>query len=290
MDIKDTFKRLKKAPEAVEKKETILIVDDLPGVRDELKRAAVRHFPEIEVVVAESGQEALDYLRKKNGNVAYVSLDVIMPGMNGFETYELIHKEFPELLAGFCTAFHGQKKTLEDVAQIHGFFGYIVKGPGEDFLQDFYEIISKALIIKGQVNFEQNYKGKVSSREKSIDDLLLIETVVGERAVARPFDKYDTTLVKAFADDKKVIGAFVDAEEWMVDIAIEEANKAAGYWCDSKKISKETHHKLMERMGDILRENRVKVGGKITDFDKIICDSNLAAYSHQGLRSTKSGR
>jgi CheY-like chemotaxis protein len=280
MDVKDRFRKLRKGAEPAEKRERVLVVDDLPGVRQELQRLVERYFPNVEVLAAENGMEAIDIIRNKKGDFAYVSLDVIMPGMNGFEVYEIIHRDYPELLAGFCTAFHGQKKTLEDVAKIHGFFGYVVKGPDEDFMADFREIISRALGMKEQLNFDREFKERVRSGRQSLEDLLLVDTLVGERVVARPFDhnNYNVTLVKAFSDTKKTIGAFVDAEDWMVDLAVEEANKAASYWCDETKIIRETHLKLMGRLGDILQKNSVRVGGKVIDLDDIMCHSNLAAY------------
>lgn len=261
------------------KKEKILIVDDQRGIREELKRT-LDEYPEFEVLTAESGEEALDIIKKYEGNLAYVSLDVIMDGITGFETYDLIHKEYPELLAGFCTAFPGQKKTLDDVAAIHGFFGYNIKSGDRTFFEDFRKIVGKAVSIKKQANFEREYKNNVESGKQSLDDLLLIETIIGGKVAAKPFSNNysDTTLVKDFTNSKKVIGAFVDASDEMVDSAIAHSRKAAAYWSDVNKINDKTYHKLMQRFGDILKENRVLIDGKVVDFDLSICRSNQAAY------------
>ena len=118
-DISSRFKTLRSGISRTEKetkgeKERVLIVDDLEGIREELKRILDKDS-NLEVLTAESGEEALDIIRQCKGDFAYVNLDVIMPGINGFETYEQMHREFPSLLAGFCTAYHGQRKTLEDV-------------------------------------------------------------------------------------------------------------------------------------------------------------------------------
>lgn len=283
-DLSTRFKKLRSGTgeiqrESQKKKERVLIVDDLHGIREELKRILDKD-PNMEVLTAQSGEEALEVIRNNSGDFAYVSLDVIMPGINGFETYERIHKEFPSLLAGFCTAYHGQKKTLEDVAAIHGFFGYNVKSGEDSFFEDFKSIVGKAVGIKIQANFENEFKNKIKEGAQSNNDLLLIDTIIDGKVAAKPFNNgyENTTLVKDFTNRKRVIGAFVDAGDEMVDEAIASARKASIYWSDPNKITNTTFQKLMQRFGNILENNKVIVDGKEIDFDPAICRSNQAAY------------
>jgi len=65
---------------------TILVVDDLPANRDLMSRRLERSG--FRVVCAASGPEALDVLRR--GPVDLVLLDIMMPGMTGFEVLKTV--------------------------------------------------------------------------------------------------------------------------------------------------------------------------------------------------------
>lgn len=81
----------------------ILIVDD--SLKDvELAKAALADNKLLtEVVVAEDGVEAMDYLHKRGmfaheiGNPDFIMLDIKMPKMNGIEVLKLIRSE-PQLM------------------------------------------------------------------------------------------------------------------------------------------------------------------------------------------------
>ncbi len=69
--------------------ERILVVDDDPDVLGTLTRALTRQGYEVES--ATSGDEALDKLRLQTPHL--IILDVIMPGMNGFEVCKRIRQD-----------------------------------------------------------------------------------------------------------------------------------------------------------------------------------------------------
>ncbi len=67
---------------------TILIVDDEPRIRDFVRmNLELEHY---RVIEASNGQEALDELRENLPDL--VVLDVMMPGMDGFETLKAIRE------------------------------------------------------------------------------------------------------------------------------------------------------------------------------------------------------
>jgi len=75
----------------------ILIVDDSPNDVELTKAALAEKNLANEVVVAEDGEEALDYLYKRRkfadcekGNPAMILLDIKMPRMNGIEVLKHI--------------------------------------------------------------------------------------------------------------------------------------------------------------------------------------------------------
>lgn len=70
----------------------ILMVDDEAPIR-RLLQMTLEDFEDegVELLVAENGQEALETIEKERPNLVF--LDVMMPGMNGFEVCEAVkHK------------------------------------------------------------------------------------------------------------------------------------------------------------------------------------------------------
>ena len=75
--------------------ETVLLVDDEPMVID-----VCRHLLEklgYRVLAAESGQEALDAVRRMPGDIDLVILDMIMPDMDGGNTFDRLREVRPQI-------------------------------------------------------------------------------------------------------------------------------------------------------------------------------------------------
>lgn len=68
---------------------TILIVDDEPGVGYTVKAGLESLDNQYNVITLNGGKECLQYL-KKNQKPDIILLDVMMPGMTGWETYDKI--------------------------------------------------------------------------------------------------------------------------------------------------------------------------------------------------------
>lgn len=77
----------------------ILVVDDDAM---NLKRTKIILEKQYTVILAESGEKALNKL--KSENVDLVLLDIEMPGMNGIETFEQIKGRYKEIPVIFLTA------------------------------------------------------------------------------------------------------------------------------------------------------------------------------------------
>ncbi|MEA1928298.1 MAG: response regulator transcription factor [Candidatus Auribacterota bacterium] len=78
-----------------------IIVDDNPGFRKVLRRV-FRSYPFIEVVgEAENGELTIDQV--KNLGPDLVTLDINLPGMDGFELARLLHKTYPGTRIIFIT-------------------------------------------------------------------------------------------------------------------------------------------------------------------------------------------
>ena len=76
-------------------KKTILIVDDSPDITFTVKSLLEEESGNYSVVTAESGEECLELLKGDLKPDAII-LDIMMPGMDGMETYEHI-KEMEKL-------------------------------------------------------------------------------------------------------------------------------------------------------------------------------------------------
>jgi len=57
------------------------------------------------VLIASTGQEAVDLFKQCGHEIGLVVLDLVMPGMDGGQTYIELKKMQPELKAFFCTGY-----------------------------------------------------------------------------------------------------------------------------------------------------------------------------------------
>jgi two-component system, sporulation sensor kinase E len=109
---------------AEQERPTILIVDDRPENLLALAEALTELH--CDVVVADSGQEALRLVLKQHFDLAL--LDVQMPGMDGFELAQLMHgkKESKDVQFIFITAINKELKYIEQGYEV-GAINYLFK-------------------------------------------------------------------------------------------------------------------------------------------------------------------
>jgi len=128
-----------------EKSIRVLIVDDLPWVREGLatvlKLAARSVTPRLEVVgEAQNGLEAIGQLRALQPDV--ILMDLEMPGMDGYETTRRIKAEKPAprvIILSIHTGPEAQQR-----AQAAGADGFVTKGAS-------YEIILNAILAEEKI-------------------------------------------------------------------------------------------------------------------------------------------
>lgn len=92
-------------------KQTLLIVDDEPGVREGL--AFVGEMAEMAVVDAENGVAALDIIAKNSGNIDVILSDLAMPKMNGLELLKNLHQNNIEIPFIFITGLPSEELSLK---------------------------------------------------------------------------------------------------------------------------------------------------------------------------------
>jgi len=142
----------------------ILVVDDEHAVRDSLF-----HWFEkdgYEVTAAESATEALSAFQEHAFDVAL--LDIKMPGMDGMELQEHLHKIDPSLATIMITAFASVETAVRALKQ--GAFDYVTKPIDPDELS---HLVQRAL-EKRRLEREN-----LQLRE-TLDDLVAVDTIIGE--------------------------------------------------------------------------------------------------------------
>ncbi len=106
----------------LEGSETVLLVEDNEQVR-RLGMAVLRQKG-YEVLVAESGEQAMRILERHGGPVHLLLTDVVMPDMNGKELFERLSASHPDIRVLYMSGYTG------DVIARHG-----VLDPGVQFIQ-----------------------------------------------------------------------------------------------------------------------------------------------------------
>ncbi|MGB1587103.1 MAG: response regulator [Thermoplasmatota archaeon] len=100
----------------------ILLVDDEPDILESLQELLEAAIPGSEVTVAESGEAALEHLRK--GSFHVLVSDYKMPGMNGMELLREARRVAPATPRVLMTAFPDLQIAIEAIndARIENFF------------------------------------------------------------------------------------------------------------------------------------------------------------------------
>lgn len=117
---------------------TIMVVDDSPFASKQIKDIVEDNGYEV-IGYAKDGEEAIELYKELKPDI--VILDIIMPGLNGLETAEILKKQDPAvkilMLSSLCDA-----GTMEEVKSI-GVKHLIPKPLEADVLRASLELVSK---------------------------------------------------------------------------------------------------------------------------------------------------
>lgn len=117
---------------------TILVIDDSPFASQQIKDIVEEKGYEV-VAYAKNGEEGIEMYKEHKPD--FVVLDIIMPGIDGLETAEILLKENPHarimMLSSLCDA-----GTLQEVKSIG--LKYLIPKPVEaDILLATLELLEK---------------------------------------------------------------------------------------------------------------------------------------------------
>ena len=116
----------------------IMVVDNEPDIVD-LTRT-VLEIGGYNVVPAYSGEECLKKIDEEN--VDLILLDIMMPGMSGWDVFNRINKKFPEIKIAFMSVLEISDKRKQ-VLLDEGLVDYIMKPFDKDTLLDRVDNILK---------------------------------------------------------------------------------------------------------------------------------------------------
>jgi len=123
------------------KKTTVLIVDDSASAR-ELLTYIINKSPSLEVIgCVENGEKALEFIKQRRPDV--ITMDVIMPKLDGFETTRRIMQQTPIPILIISSSYNPEDVTKSFQAIDAGSLG-IIKKPSGPMDPDF-PIISKVI-------------------------------------------------------------------------------------------------------------------------------------------------
>ncbi len=140
--------------EKIISEKTVLIVDDEPEIREMLTDSLSRFG--FTVVAVESGEKAVELLRG-NTSVDLVVLDMVMPGIDGRETYFEIKKVRPTMPVFVSTGYSSEGK-VQDIMS-NGGVGFLHKPFTLDELRINLVDRFRELVMKGQRDAMSSHSG-----------------------------------------------------------------------------------------------------------------------------------
>ncbi len=101
----------------------ILIVDDEEDITNLTEKFL--QLEKYETLTCSNGHDALNIVKEKHNDIALVLLDIMLPGMNGYEILKEIKSKYPKILVVLFSV----KNFFEDIQKGKelGADGYLVK-------------------------------------------------------------------------------------------------------------------------------------------------------------------
>jgi DNA-binding NtrC family response regulator len=134
----------------------LLLVDDEPDLLSGLKRSFAKRLPNVDVLTAASGKEALDILSGQE--VALVLMDIMMGDMDGLEALDRIRSNEPEQTVILMTGYGTIELAVDAIR--HGAWDFVTK-PLE--LDNLIRTLQKGLERGKLLEENKKLRSKISS-------------------------------------------------------------------------------------------------------------------------------
>jgi DNA-binding NtrC family response regulator len=162
----------------MEKKVHIMVVDD-----EEIVRASLTSWLEEDgyhVEAVESGRKALERLPEKDWDLLLV--DLKMPGMDGIQLMDEVHKTAPDMLVIIMTAYATVDTAVK--AMKKGAYDYFVKPFNPDDISltirkivDHHKLVQENLFLRKELKKQYKLRDMISKNEKMLEIFDLARTV-----------------------------------------------------------------------------------------------------------------
>ncbi|HSQ15653.1 MAG TPA: response regulator, partial [Candidatus Binatia bacterium] len=162
----------------MEKKVSIMVVDDEEIVRESLSGWLEEAGYHVEAV--ESGRTALERLPERAWDLMLV--DLKMPGMDGIQLMDEVHKTAPEMLVIIMTAYATVDTAVK--AMKKGAYDYFVKPFNPDDISltirkivDHHKLVQENLFLRKELKKQYKLRDMISKNEKMLEIFDLARTV-----------------------------------------------------------------------------------------------------------------
>jgi len=162
----------------MEKKVNIMVVDDEEIVRDSLTSWLEEDGYRVESV--ESGRKALERLPEREWDLMLV--DLKMPGMDGIQLMDEVHKTAPEMLVIIMTAYATVDTAVK--AMKKGAYDYFVKPFNPDDISltirkivDHHKLVQENLFLRKELKKQYQLRDMISKNERMLEIFDLARTV-----------------------------------------------------------------------------------------------------------------
>jgi predicted regulator of Ras-like GTPase activity (Roadblock/LC7/MglB family)/ActR/RegA family two-component response regulator len=173
----------------------VLVVDDEADMLWMLQRNLNKDMEEVEILAAESGEEALSILSDKK--IDLVISDINMPGMNGLDLLVEINNRYPETGVIIMTAY--PSNTYENQAMMSGSLRFIEKP---------FDIKEMRKIVEETLHSEEGFQGTIDG----VDLMDIVQFNGLSRATAALKVATDKNEGMIFFKDGAVVHAMCDSE------------------------------------------------------------------------------
>jgi len=140
----------------------ILLVDDEPDLLTGLKRSFAKRLPDINVLTAADGNEAMAILAREK--VGLVLMDIMMGDLNGLEVLDRIHSMEPELTVIMMTGYGTIELAVDAIRR--GAWDFVTK-PLE--LDSLTRLLDKGLERSQLVNENKNLRQRICAEGTVVD-------------------------------------------------------------------------------------------------------------------------
>lgn len=173
----------------------VLVVDDEADMLWMLQRNLNKDMKDVEILAAESGEQALSILSDKQVNL--VISDINMPGMNGLDLLVEINNRYPDTGVIIMTAY--PSNTFENQAMMNGSLRFIEKP---------FDIKEMRRIVQETLRTEEGFQGTVDG----VDLMDIVQFNGLSRATAALKVTTDKNEGMIFFKNGEVVHAMCDSE------------------------------------------------------------------------------